>query len=391
MTDEIIPAADLPVVSPGATDYVVGTQLGNARRFLISSLASIISASLTFLQSGVGTITRTFQNKGEDLPSVTDWMTSAQRTDAKLTTPLLDHTAAIQAAVTARQGKALFFPDGNYKNTATPTGIDGVHCYGSPRVKFTGTKIPIFSGVFTGNAETAIVGGVIRYYSSGVSGAGWYFIADKSPDHNPILLGPITATGLSSVILEVNFSDFGLDYTEWEPAGFVVGCDETLSQSGLVFGASVGADTIQIKGAYGDIQSSQIWYDAATSTWKKSSHASYTMAWSSGASAKLTVTRTAAAIRQCYSTGSVIPMVVPKRGPSDPLIHVVLDAVTATTFEVRFYNAAGTQILTESADLNFYVMDPVMLPKSFPFNVAPAASTANIWMVGTFRRNPSTY
>lgn len=37
-SDEIIPAADLPVVTPGAGDYVVGVQLGNNRRFRADSL-----------------------------------------------------------------------------------------------------------------------------------------------------------------------------------------------------------------------------------------------------------------------------------------------------------------------------------------------------------------
>ena len=38
MPDTIIPAGDLPIVTPGDFDYVVGTVLGDARRFLATAL-----------------------------------------------------------------------------------------------------------------------------------------------------------------------------------------------------------------------------------------------------------------------------------------------------------------------------------------------------------------
>lgn len=44
MADTPIPAGDLPIVVPGSTDYTVGTQLGNARRFQVSEIVALAVA-----------------------------------------------------------------------------------------------------------------------------------------------------------------------------------------------------------------------------------------------------------------------------------------------------------------------------------------------------------
>lgn len=340
-----------------------------------------------FLHGATDTIARTMQDKGRDIASVMDWMSDDERADARLETPLLDHTDAIAAAVTAMQGKTLHFPDGVYSLTATPSGIDGVHCTGSPRVSFTDVAIPLFMGTFTGNRETALVGGVIRYYATGDNGAGWYFLKDQGANHDPVLLGPITVSGIGSVVLEMNVADFGLDPDEWTPAGFVVGPDNVLALSGLIFGASVGSDTISIYGAYGTHRTAYINYNGSNWT---GTNAPYTYAWTSGASAKLTVTRNTS-VRECYTTGSLYPMLTPRVSAGGTPYLYVLDAAGAASFEVRVFDLAGNPVLTENTSMKFYVSDPIALPKAFDWSVAPATTSANIWMVGVFGRKGSTY
>lgn len=75
------------------------------------------SALVGFLQSGTGAIARTIQDKGRDVVSVFDFMTSAQIADVKSGSKTLDTSAAIQAATnyTTARGQSLFFPAGIYK------------------------------------------------------------------------------------------------------------------------------------------------------------------------------------------------------------------------------------------------------------------------------------
>lgn len=363
-------------------DYVLKTAAGVTvwtQEDVVSAGSN--AADIGFTQSGTGAVARTMQDKARDIVSAKDF--------GAIANGVTNDTAALAKAITKAQGGTLYLPDGTYVNDSIPANINGVHIIGSPRVNFIGTPLPMFMGVFTGNRECCLVGGVIRYYATGPNGAGWYFLKDQGANHDPVLLGPVTASGTGSVILEMGVADFGLDPDEWTPAGFVCGPDETLAQSGCIFGASVGSDTIQIKGTYGNARTAYIRYDG--SAWAVTNGA-YTFAWTSGASAKLTVTRNALSSRSAYPTnGSTYPMVVPRRGASDPLIHVAVDTASKTSFEVRFYQADGTPILTESTDLKFYVMDPVAAPTPFSFSTAPDTASANIWMVGVFGRMGTTY
>lgn len=79
------------------------------------------AALLRFIQNGVGAIARNVMEKLAEEVSVTDFMTSAEKADIRLVTPLLDHTAAIQAAldsfITDGYGR-LRFPKGRYNVSA---------------------------------------------------------------------------------------------------------------------------------------------------------------------------------------------------------------------------------------------------------------------------------
>lgn len=52
-----------------------------------------------------------------------------------------DDSTFIQQAVTAASGHTLYFPDGNYANSGTPTGLANTFTVGSTKVAFTGTDI----------------------------------------------------------------------------------------------------------------------------------------------------------------------------------------------------------------------------------------------------------
>lgn len=54
-------------------------------------------ALIRFLQKGTGSQARTMQEKAQEILSVHDFMTSAERADTRLAVPLLDHTAAFEA------------------------------------------------------------------------------------------------------------------------------------------------------------------------------------------------------------------------------------------------------------------------------------------------------
>lgn len=91
---------------------------------------------------------------GFNVPTVFDFMTNAQIADAKLSSPTLDHTSALQAALTATAGKALILGPYNFRATAgllvrgTVLGLGG-------NVKFSGVTI---SKLINQTAEGSLLG-----------------------------------------------------------------------------------------------------------------------------------------------------------------------------------------------------------------------------------------
>lgn len=145
MPTEIIPVADLATVEPGDSDFIVGSQNGDARKFPVSSLrvgmaalAADTGASLVgFKQSGTGAVARTVQDKAMEDLSVLDFMTEAERVAAVNRTGLVDHSAAFVTAMTRAksEGRRLHVPAGLYirdANTLQATFASGesLHIYG---------------------------------------------------------------------------------------------------------------------------------------------------------------------------------------------------------------------------------------------------------------------
>jgi hypothetical protein len=88
-----------------------------------------------FLQAGTDAVTRTWQDKARDVVSAFDFMTAAQVADVKARTVGLNVTTAVQAALTATAGGALYLPAGRYLLDSstlakTLTGSQSLKIYG---------------------------------------------------------------------------------------------------------------------------------------------------------------------------------------------------------------------------------------------------------------------
>lgn len=296
---------------------------------------------------------------------------------------ITDDTLAINAACLSNSESIIDMPDGELVNTAVPSNIDDVHLRGSGRTTFSGTNLPVFSGVYTGNKEVALVAGVIRYYPAGASGAGWYFLSDQGDNHDPILLSPITSSGTSSVVLDVNIDAFGLDETLWTPSGVVVGCDDALASEGVTFGASVGTSSMTITGKYATTHGSLINYNG--SSW--SADGFYTNF--DFTNNRLRVTRDSTLEKQSFSDGKA-PIITPYITNTGTFTMPAIGRNTSTDFDVTFWDSSGNILTTPSTDMAFYVHDPVRRNASFNFNTQPI-SGSNIWIVGMFSRKPASY
>ena len=221
---------------------------------------------------------------------------------------------ALQACINMVPGQRIYLDDGEHNYSAYPSGIDGVRFEGSSRITWTDVELPVFNGVFTGGKEVALISGVLRYYGSGPRGAGWYMLVDQGEDHDPILAGPVTASGNAAVILSINISDFGLDSNLWTPSGFVVGPDEKLALQGVTVGASVGADSITLQGSINTRQSEFV---SSNGTTFSGSTSRYTYQWiNEGASnARLLMTQAnrASFYRVGYSSLAKTPILTSRQ------------------------------------------------------------------------------
>jgi len=302
-----------------------------------------------------------------------------------------DDTAAIQAAVTAQQGKSLYFPSGIYVNTANPTGADDVLMTGEPFTTFSGTKLPLHNPIFTGNKQVALVAAVLRYYTTadGVPSDGWYLLQAKSgANHDPVLLGPITASGAGSLALDVDFDEFGIDPTIWTPSGFVCGPDETLALDGWSFGASVSTTSVTINGASASPRTAYIYYDG--SDWQ-SSNASYTFNWLGGSIGQLEVTRDSSEMRSTITSGSTLPFLQTRIQAGDTPRSVHIERWSAESFRLTFRNISdGSAVTAEDTSMKVAIMDPVLTGQTFNFSENPGAGS-NIWMIGVFTRKEADY
>lgn len=97
--------------APTSDDFSIGS-------YVVGLAAAAGSSLIGFIQSGVGAVARTLQDKSRERVSVTDFMTNDQRADAAAYTYSLDMTGAFSAAMTylvSRGGGRLFVPAGGYR------------------------------------------------------------------------------------------------------------------------------------------------------------------------------------------------------------------------------------------------------------------------------------
>jgi len=312
-------------------------------------------------------------------------------------------TTAIANAVGYMQGEKLTFDDGTYINDSVPSGIDNITLLGTARVFFNGTKLPVLQSIFAGDKQTALISGVIRYYTSGASGAGWYMLVDQLENHDPILCGPVSASGSQSVIIEININDFGLDVNDWTPSGFVCGPDETLAQNGVVVGASVGSTTFTIQGSINAKTPELI---SSNGTTFSGSSSRYTYSWinEGAANARLLVTKNPAAASSFIQVGSSgfspWPVVTSRQTngsggvrPIPSLASIGDDGMGNTQYEISFWSLVdGSRVTAQSTSMQFWLHDPSIKTRIFIWDDVASAiqSTSNIWFVGAFVRKPAS-
>lgn len=379
---------------------------------VVSQESSIIGGSsaqqITYDVGGAGSQQRTVRSKLQEFVSVKDFGAAGDG--------VTDDTAAIQAAVTAQQGKSLYFPSGIYVNTSNPAGADDVLMMGEPFTTFSGTKLPLHNPIFTGNKQVALVAAVLRYYTTadGVPSDGWYLIQAKSgANHDPVLLGPVTASGAGSLNLDVDFDEFGIDPNIWTPSGFVCGPDETFTADGVIFGASVGTTSVTITGSFvGDRNALITWTtDGAGGGTLTGSNAPYIFTvnadgivsgWvGSGANRLLRLYRDAGTQRKAYPSAGKLPVFSCRRSASSIApVFCSFKASGTTTVGSNSYEyfdvfvdqvSDGTQITdATNQTFAFVVSDPGVRPSGFVFN-QPPPSGSNIWMVGVFTRKEADY
>lgn len=143
-----IPAADLPLKTPGSLDTVVGVDeaTGNAKRFPKDSLGDNTIrpdlASTTpgkgaelvgFKQSGAGTVARTMQEKGRERVSVLDFIPPSEHAAIRAGTSTMDVAGYFNATIVAAvaQGRAsVYIPAGQYTIGSTVTINDRIRLHG---------------------------------------------------------------------------------------------------------------------------------------------------------------------------------------------------------------------------------------------------------------------
>lgn len=308
-----------------------------------------------------------------------------------------NHTNIIEQAYAHRVNKELYVTNVCDVNVDSyPSQIDNVILHADKNITFPNLQLPIWNGVISANESIAILAAVLRYYDAGAATdklgrntAGWYLINDKAgARHDPVLAGPVTASGSGSIKLKVNLNDFGLDETLWTPAGASFSPDETFCQDGVTFGGSVGTDDMTILGVYNSIRSSIQTYDFASNSFS-GSNSPYTTNWVQGStSAYLNVVRDSTKIRGAYASGSTHPMVCTFAGANDTYVHCSVDNISANGFRVYFWDNNGNQLGSNNGDplpdnSGVIIHDPMMQPQPFNFGANPGTGR-NIWITAIY-------
>lgn len=120
-----------------ATAYAVGT-IGRWLKDLALGTGASFIGWVRSAASSVATTLEKWLNRQQ--PCVLDFMTDAQIADASLASPVLDHTAAVQAALTAAAGKTLILGPYKFRCTAMLTAAGSIDGQGAT-IKFVGVTI----------------------------------------------------------------------------------------------------------------------------------------------------------------------------------------------------------------------------------------------------------
>jgi hypothetical protein len=123
-------------------------------------IGQINASQVNFLQDATGAVTRTVQNRLEDTVCVFDFMTLAQINDVKNGTLLIDTTASIDAAL-ASGSKNVYFPQGQYKTTATINRPNLVRMFGDGAFQSTIVAYHNNSIIKTGSGVPGGVGALV--------------------------------------------------------------------------------------------------------------------------------------------------------------------------------------------------------------------------------------
>ncbi len=294
---------------------------------------------------------------------------------------------ALESALNNHQGKKLTLLTQAYTFTSVPSNVNGVEIDASVKQRLlwsSSTAIPTTNSINTEGKETAIVACAIRWYDTTTTppapGApGWYTLKDAGEEHDPILMGPVSTSGTSSLIVDVNFDDFGLSASQWTPSGFVVGPDETLADSGVTFGASVSSSQVTIRGTYNVDRTTFISFNGTS--W---STGGYTfVSYSNGF---LTLTRDANSTKAAINYQPNVHVTMRRQSSSDigaSIINCAGVNITGDTIQLSFVNADGTPVVTPTNRIKFYMTDNGLRNPDFNFGSNPGGGT-NIWMVGAF-------
>lgn len=315
--------------------------------------------------------------------------------------------AALSACVGMFPGRRIALNDGEHNYSAFPAGIDGVRFEGSSRITWTDVALPIFNGLFTGNMETVLVAGVIRYYDvrPGDGQPGWAFLKAAGDNHDPIMLdGPINQPGAgSNLTVDVLLDAYGLDPALWTPAGFISAPDEDLASFGINMGASVGTESITTRSYFSHAPQINVSYDEGAGEFDPSSGA-YTFEWLNPGGATNARMRMTKASSNAFKAGTSafeqpqIDMRALNAAGSNTLIHSrLVGRVTngsgpydiGAQYDVVFFDAAGNRITNPSADMKFTVRDVSL--KNREVDIQNWENEfGNIWLFGAFVRKPGT-
>lgn len=293
-------------------------------------------------------------------------------------------------AVNSNPLKELYMPpSAGYKFTELPSGIGSVSILASPKQRLLGgdgKNLPYKTSIYTGNKEVAIVSCCIRWYDSTTTPAapgedGWYTLLDGGEEHDPILMGPVSASGKSTLEIDVNLSNFGLNSNAWTPSGFVCCPDETLADSGITIGASVSSNKVTLRGTYNTSNAGYVYWDGSKFSFQGNAYEN--VGYSNGV---LYMDRPESATKAAANfTPSIIP-VMRRQGESDwgaNKIDVGIYGISQRDVSLIFTDINGNRILTPDSRIKFWLTDSKLRNPDFNFGANPGGGT-NIWMIGTF-------